>query len=154
MFVLENIPGILHERYSSILEHALGIVDQQYEVLKPKAILARDVGAPTLRKRVFIVGRLKGLGPIPSELWTPFDQPDGTPVVRHALAGLPPDIHPDWKNSAGGIRTVKVNRKGFFFDSATSRIPEGVGHEESVKSTAKAFRLLDVGELNIQKTSN
>ena len=138
-FVLENVPGILHEKYAAILEAALEIVRKEYNVLKPEPIRACDVGAPTLRKRVFIVGCLKSLGELSANFWTPYDKPDVTPVVRHALAGLPFDINPDWKSCAGGIRTVKVGRKGFFFDSATSRIPVGVGHEASIRTYQETY---------------
>jgi DNA (cytosine-5)-methyltransferase 1 len=47
-------------------------------------------------------------------------------VVREALSGLPLDISPDWKR-LDGTRVVRVTKREGFFQSVTSRIPEGIG---------------------------
>lgn len=132
-FVMENVPGILNEQYAPILDAAFAMVGPTYQVLKPHAISACDIGAPTLRKRVFVVGFRRGHTCPPTDFWTAPSLTDKAPIVRHALSGLPADINRNWTRSAGGIRTVKVLREGFFFESATARIPKGVGNPDSIR---------------------
>ena len=64
---------------------------------------------------------------------TPMKGPgESAPVVRDALNGLPPDIHPSAEKSRGGERTVRISKTGSFFDSASGRIPNDVGDRISV----------------------
>jgi DNA (cytosine-5)-methyltransferase 1 len=132
-FVLENVPGILDDRFTETLERALGKVSGQYEVLDPHPLVALEAGAPTLRKRVFIVGFRKSIS-IPKEFWDSHIHGQDVPVVRHALDGLPLDVLADWKNSRGGKRSVRVSRSGAFFKAVTGRIPSGVGNREALES--------------------
>jgi site-specific DNA-cytosine methylase len=57
--------------------------------------VALDAGAPTLRKRVFVLGFEKSTH-IPTTFWDGSFEVGDVPVVRHALDGLPFDIHSDW----------------------------------------------------------
>lgn len=132
-FVLENVPGILDDRFATILQRALQTVSGEYEVLDPYPLVALDAGAPTLRKRVFIVGFRKSIA-IPEAFWTGSVDRKDVPVVRQALDGLPADVLADWKKSRDGKRSVRVAREGKFFDAATGRIPPGVGNREAVES--------------------
>jgi DNA (cytosine-5)-methyltransferase 1 len=134
-FVLENVPGILDERFGDTLKSALKRVQDRYEVIPPHSLVALDAGAPTLRKRVFIVGFRKSTH-IPKSFWDGTFGVENVPVVRHALDGLPFDIHSDWKSCREGKRAVRVTRQGYFFDAATGRIPAGVGDSEALESYA------------------
>jgi DNA (cytosine-5)-methyltransferase 1 len=42
----------------------------------------------------------------------------------------------DWKTSRGGVRTVRIKRKGAFFDAAVGRVPHGVGNPDSLELLA------------------
>jgi DNA (cytosine-5)-methyltransferase 1 len=132
-FVLENVPGILDERFGKTLQSALQQVSGQYDVLDPHPLVALEAGAPTLRKRVFIVGFRKSTA-IPTTFWGGSVDSKDVPVVRQALDGLPVDVLSDWKSSRGGKRSVRVERSGKFFDAVTGRIPSDVGSREALES--------------------
>lgn len=131
-FVLENVPGILDERFAGTLQAALHQVSDRYETLSPHPFVALEAGAPTLRKRVFIVGFRKAIA-IPKTFWEGSVDRKDVPVVRHALDGLPFDVLADWKSSRRGMRSVRVTRNGKFFDSVTGRIPSNVGSLEALQ---------------------
>lgn len=57
MFLLENVPGMLHSKHASYLDSFLRCArDRGYEVAEPIVLNAQDYGVPQSRKRVFIVG--------------------------------------------------------------------------------------------------
>ena len=121
-FVLENVPGILSSAYSATLAAAINRISKSYEIMEPKALAAIDAGAPTLRKRIFIIGFRKPVH-VPGNFWTYSIDHSAVPVVKYALDGLPLDIRPNWKTSRGGKRTVRTDRIGEFFASASGRVP-------------------------------
>jgi DNA (cytosine-5)-methyltransferase 1 len=125
-FVLENVPGILSDAYSATLAAALNRISKSYQIMEPKDLAAIDAGAPTLRKRIFIIGFRKPLH-VPCDFWAQTINHLTVPVVKYALDGLPRDIQSNWKTSRGGKRTVRTDRVGEFFTAATGRIPRGVG---------------------------
>lgn len=55
-FVMENVPGIAFEKYDYLLDEALAQLPGRYEVLDTMTLNSEDFGAPTSRRRVFIVG--------------------------------------------------------------------------------------------------
>jgi len=131
-FVFENVPGLLHGHYADWLSDACFSIEDDYWINGPQQIAAFQVGAPTLRKRVFVIGIRKAMiSTLPVDLWKARAK-TVTPKVRHALDGLPLDIESDWKKARGGFRKVQVTRKGHFFRSATGRIPRGVGNREAI----------------------
>lgn len=134
-FVLENVPGILDERFRDTLGSALKRVQDRYEVAPPHSLVALDAGAPTLRRRVFIVGFRKSLH-IPRTFWNGSFDVERVPVVRHALDGLPFDIHSDWKSCRDGKRVVRISRQGYFFEAVAGRIPAGVGDNDALEAYA------------------
>lgn len=125
-FVLENVPALLHERYRPLLDSSLQPLQSAYDILDPQLLKATEAGAPTVRARLFVVGFRRPLSKDASTFWASTRMPD-PPVVREALDGLPLDVTSDWTASRGGVRTVRVSRRGAFFDSASDRIPTGVG---------------------------
>jgi DNA (cytosine-5)-methyltransferase 1 len=132
-FVLENVPGILDERFASSLKSALEEVESKYHVYPAHSLVALEAGAPTLRRRAFIVG-FRESEDAPQDFWSGPSETKEAPVVRQALDGLPFDINPDWMSRPAGNRVVKISRKGHFFESASGRIPNGVGDTKAVEA--------------------
>jgi DNA (cytosine-5)-methyltransferase 1 len=127
-FVLENVPGILGEKYLGLLDWARGFVAKKYFVLEPYQIRAADVGAPTVRTRVVVVGFHRSIPSAPPSFWSEGSAIKGSaPHVRAALIGLPRDVHPDPRVSWGGVRTVRFRARGDFFERVAGRVPPGVG---------------------------
>jgi len=55
-FVMENVPGILHDFGRQILDSCINLVHKRYEILGPLILDAADFGAATIRRRVFVIG--------------------------------------------------------------------------------------------------
>jgi len=134
VFIMENVPGVLHRRFSAILENALALVKNKYFVLVPQKITAFEVGAPTVRTRIIIVGFRSDVNALSEDFLTKqIAAREDAPVVRLALDGLPPDVNPVPSGTRAGKRVIRVARKGFFFDAATSRVPSNVGSPTAVE---------------------
>lgn len=57
LFLLENVPGLLHDKHRDYLELFLSSARSEgYQVQDPVVLNGRDFGVPQNRKRVFIVG--------------------------------------------------------------------------------------------------
>ncbi|SPA47531.1 Cytosine-specific methyltransferase [Cupriavidus taiwanensis] len=130
-FVMENVPGVLSERNKDILDFALSQLDGIYRVLPPRKLRANEVGAPTVRQRVIIVGFRADVAYGIDDFWDHLDL-EKAPVVRHALDGLPVDV-PPIISPRNGRRKVSVKRVGHFFESVTNRVPEKVGDAHSLE---------------------
>ena len=64
-FVMENVRGLLFEKNRHVLDAALEEVANDYEIVGPFTLDAADYGAPTRRRRVFVLGYMKSVvGPI------------------------------------------------------------------------------------------
>lgn len=128
-FLAENVPGILHEKNSDLRESALDLVRKNYVVLDPITIVAKDYGAPTLRKRVFFVGYLKDevSALSASDFAPPKDAEDIT--VEVALKGLPVKVDESWQTEEQGWRIARVHYKGQFASRLHNHIPKGVGNQ-------------------------
>ena len=55
-FLMENVPGLGHDRYSTILERALDQIPSTYTVLEKLSLNAADYGAATDRSRMVVLG--------------------------------------------------------------------------------------------------
>lgn len=55
-FVMENVPGLGFPGNREVLDNALNLVADRYSIIGPIMIDAADFGAPTRRKRLFVVG--------------------------------------------------------------------------------------------------
>ena len=58
-FVFENVPGLLDEYNRSILYDSIELISKEYVYLGPVLLDASDYGAPTRRKRAFVIGLCK-----------------------------------------------------------------------------------------------
>ena len=135
-FVLENVPALLHDRYRKLLDAALLSLESAYDIHDPQLLKATDVGAPTVRTRMFVVGFRKSIKAAVSDFWKSEATPE-PPVVREALDGLPVDVNSDWAASRGGVRTVRVGRQGTFFKAAAGRVPTNVGDPAAIELLSK-----------------
>lgn len=134
-FLMENVPGVLNPNYAPLLEAGIDMVRREYTVLDPYKLRAVEAGAPTIRKRVLIVGFRHGYDASASDFWNQIElKRKIAPTVRHALDGLPFDVSPDPKSMRNRFRKVSVSRIGEFFEKATGAIPQNVGDRQIVDS--------------------
>ncbi len=54
-FIAENVPGLLCSRFDEIRQQAFSIVQDKYIMMEPFIVTANEYGAPTIRKRVFLL---------------------------------------------------------------------------------------------------
>jgi DNA (cytosine-5)-methyltransferase 1 len=131
-FVAENVPGILDDEFTSIRKRAMRIVEDDYIVLDPIKIVAKDYGAPTLRARIFFIGYkpryFRDLDP------TLFgSDPQSVRVtVKEALEGLPGRIDASWQTECDGWRRVSDMEASRFADLVAGFIPDGIGDETAI----------------------
>jgi DNA (cytosine-5)-methyltransferase 1 len=90
-FVMENVPGLVFDRHVGILEDALANLPKRYRVLDPLLLNSLDFGAPTVRKRVFVVG---------------FD-PDRMEALTPSNFSVTQEHPTTVRNAIGDLRTVK-----------------------------------------------
>lgn len=55
-FIMENVPGLAYEDARSELDEAIGILSGAYDLLGPHIWDASQFGAPTKRRRIFVIG--------------------------------------------------------------------------------------------------
>lgn len=132
-FIAENVPNIMSPKFETLRDKAFSKLTG-YNLLAPIRVTASDYGAPTTRSRILFVGYdpLK-INPL---LDTDF-KPSLTinPVhVQKALMGLPDQIDDEWLSDDIAWKKVpKFNDNDPFWRRAHGFIPNGVGHEPTVK---------------------
>lgn len=55
-FVMENVEGLMDAKNRAELDDAIATLSSDYKVLSPIVVNAADFGAPTIRKRVLVIG--------------------------------------------------------------------------------------------------
>lgn len=135
-FVVENVPGIMQDRFEDLREEALSYVRGKYKVLRPIKLAANDYGAATKRTRIFFFGFLPGVAD--SLTVRSFEPPRSiVPVrVQDALYGLPPRIDPGWRKEEQGWRVVPVYKDSKFAQKLHGHVPPGVGDSKSLNRLA------------------
>lgn len=106
-FVAENVPGILDEKYDSLVEESLGLVCEDYDLLGPFKIRASDFGAATNRTRVFFVGTRSSLKSTLSVSDFAAKNDCKEASVRIALAGLSSRVLASWQSEESSWRPIK-----------------------------------------------
>jgi DNA (cytosine-5)-methyltransferase 1 len=92
-FVMENVPALSWDRYSSLLARAMESLPDRYEVLEPMCLNASDYGAATSRQRLVLVGYdPECVDRIAVADFEPH-QSHGLTTVRDAIADLPEPSH-------------------------------------------------------------
>jgi DNA (cytosine-5)-methyltransferase 1 len=136
-FVAENVPGILDDRNSDLVNRALDFVRSEYQLMKPLILNASDFGAPTFRRRVFFVGYL------PTELESimahDFEQEKckSPTTVQNALVGLPKKLRASWLTDDLGWRKIRGKSTGVYWTKISTDIPEGVGDQDTISKLLK-----------------
>jgi DNA (cytosine-5)-methyltransferase 1 len=139
-FIAENVPGILSNDNAPTRERALSYVTDDYVVLSPMIMCAKDFGAPTTRTRVFFVGyREDEMERLKAEDFVAPDKINSV-TVREALRGLPAKINPKWQTEPEGWRVVRHHGKDFFSRRLSRCIPPGVGDPLALNRLGKEKR--------------
>src|SRR4051812_11421193 len=115
-FVMENVRGLMEPRNEMLLDAALALVTDAYHLTGPLVLDAADFGAATRRRRVVVVGILKGSArPISEAALTRSDMSSAT--VKAAIADLRqprslPSVegYDRWKISGAGRPSVYAQR--------------------------------------------
>jgi DNA (cytosine-5)-methyltransferase 1 len=126
-FIAENVPGILQERNRGILERALTLVPDNYDMAQSVKICAADYGAPTIRTRVFFIGIKKNEGDLLSCISLVNSRKKLKTTVSDALVGLPAHIDPNWQSDESSWQKVDTLSPSFFNTRAQGRVPARVG---------------------------
>jgi DNA (cytosine-5)-methyltransferase 1 len=151
-FLVENVPGILAERFAPTLRAAFAHVDHDYEIVDPFKVKASEYGAPTSRTRVFIIGYdPKRVGQIRISDFKPFQSAERV-EVKDALEGLP-QVRSTWQSELDSWRTVKAPRPTWFGSRLSSCIPRGVGNLHAI-AVYRKWRLVSgfLGTAHTKKT--
>ena len=139
-FLAENVPGILNDSNTRIRKRAFSYVENDYILLPPMTICAKDFGAPTTRTRVFFIG----YRPDEMEHLSPDDfipQSDIESVtVKDALKGLPARIDPRWQTEEEGWRVVRSHGRDFFSLRLHGHVPRGVGDARALERLREESR--------------
>lgn len=131
-FLAENVLGILESQNVEVVERSMEIVRPDYRILTPLVLNAADFGAPTIRKRVFFVGYRTGR--ISDLSARDFEKIKCRRkiTVESALSGLPRKLRDNWLTDETGWRTLRVRKRGRFWEKIYGDIPEGVGDDETM----------------------
>ncbi len=133
-FVVENVPGILNDRFKCTREAGLRLIEDRYDVAGPLLVNATDFGAPTLRTRVFFIGILKKENaPVHGDLFLPPAKMERV-FVGAALRGLPSKIDPDWQEEAQGWRRINVTASSRYMDKMLDHVPRDIGDPDSLSA--------------------
>ncbi|WP_336146547.1 DNA cytosine methyltransferase [Marinobacter salarius] len=138
-FIAENVPGILSDLNRPILESALDLVRDHYEIIGPIKIKASDFGAPTTRTRVFVIGiknNVQNIAMGPNSFQSKTIIPPTT--VDMALYGLPEYVDSNWQESGyDKWEKLALRGKGWFYSKLYGEIPNGVGDLQSIRRLEK-----------------
>jgi DNA (cytosine-5)-methyltransferase 1 len=130
-FVAENVPGILADRNSKVLDEALKKVPKNYIVLKPFKVRASDFGAPTIRTRLFFIGYdPKRCSEVTRQSFAPIASVKSV-TVADALAGIP-NLGETWP-SGEGWQVVAEPGESPFGQRLKAHIPKGVGSKDAIR---------------------
>ena len=136
-FLAENVPGILNKQYDEIRKGAIGIVENDYDVLSPIKINASEYGAATIRTRVFFIGvrrDIKGSNRIHETIFSQKTQ--NAIYVEDALNGLPVTISEDWIDYTSSWQKIEqINTNDYL--RGINRIVEDLGDQESINRFLK-----------------
>ena len=87
-FIFENVPGLLSERFTRVVDAAVELIPDDYDVVGPIVLNARDFGVASNRARVVLLGVPTGKG---SSLGRAIKRNmKAAPTVQEAFEGLPP----------------------------------------------------------------
>ncbi|ULF96629.1 DNA cytosine methyltransferase [Vibrio alginolyticus] len=137
-FVMENVEGLLDECYSEALSDALSIVSNTYNIIGPTVIDAESFGAPTKRKRVFIIGydpaKISNFDE--SSVFNTGHQKSTT--VKDAIEDLSEPIRQSKDSSDFGWSTYNKKRKlSAYAQKMREMPPSGIGSQLAISKLNK-----------------
>jgi DNA (cytosine-5)-methyltransferase 1 len=141
-FVVENVLGILNEKYDNIRKKAFAKVNKKYEIIPPLKIRANEYGAATTRTRVFFIGYdKKHIKDLQVNDFEKVKIPENEQIsVKIALAGLPENIS-QMSNGLGKISKMDIStfekHKKDFYKRIFNMIPADVGNREYIERYEK-----------------
>jgi DNA (cytosine-5)-methyltransferase 1 len=141
-FIMENVPGLLTEKKSTILANGLDSVPSHYCILDPIVISANEFGAPTSRTRVIIFGYDPGeVDTITPDMLKPRGSSQLI-TVRDAISDLPGPISES--KSRGEYGWTKYpprasHRLTAYAKRLRSLPPAGLGWNEAVELHENGF---------------
>lgn len=128
-FVAENVPGLLDKKYDEVRNKAFTLVEKNFDLLPHVIINAKDVGAPTSRKRVFFIGFNKKKSSQMSSYPIFSSQKCIENKVQDALFGLPEAVD----NVVNGWVQIKKGIEGTYIDALSKNIPLNVGDSLAIE---------------------
>lgn len=136
-YIAENVPGILNEQYDKVRSSAFKLVENDYEILKPIKLSAKDLGAATSRTRVFFIGvrkDIKGGHDLAGEI-NSLVTPNFT-YVESALEGLPENVSDNWLDFEDSWQRISFSKRNQYVVTL-NEILDGVGDEAAIKRFLK-----------------
>lgn len=131
-FLAENVKGILHTKFSGIVNTAFNYVKDDYEILTPMEVNARDFGVPTARPRIFFIGVRKDIKhKLHENLFK--NKVDKYTSILEAFEGLEQDTlyMGNSKNNSHHWSTLGDIHKNSYAELISSPFNQNVGNEES-----------------------
>lgn len=131
-FLAENVPGILNKLYDEIRKRAIGLVENDYDVLLPIKINASEYGAATIRTRVFFIGVRKDIKGVENLYEAISNQKSARSIyVSDALLGLPVKISENWIDYNSSWQEIsQINTTEYL--SKLNQIVENLGDPKAI----------------------
>ena len=152
-FVIENVRGLLFERNRMFLSAALETIPSRYRVLEPMLLNAADYGAPTERKRVFIVGYAPDvIGHLdPATLQSSTVAEEAKTTVRDAFEGIGDAVLVSLEDGYDRWRMCAAPRQGSYAASLASEDMTFTGNRAVAHSAAVTSRFETVPEGGVDR---
>ncbi len=141
-FVMENVEGILHSSSVDVLNLAIESIAKHYQIIGTIVVNAADFGAPTVRKRVVVIGYDPQEVDALSERSFTKHPPKEMTTVRDAISDLPSPIPEDDDELSFGWAKYPGDRGRKISDYAASlrKGPsDGMGWKESVERHSHGY---------------
>ena len=144
-FVMENVRGLAYPDARGVLDSALQLVSDRYDVLGPTIWNAADFGAATRRKRLFVVGIHKDFG----EAITLEDVAAlkvNPTTVKAAIADLADAVRLDDEDGYDMWRFARQGRPSRYARSLRNGAASFSGHTRTKHSPVTASRFAGLEE--------
>jgi DNA (cytosine-5)-methyltransferase 1 len=136
-FLAENVPRIMDDANSNILNEAFSYVENDYDLISDLTVKASEYGAPTTRTRSFFFGSLKDeIAPLTKNDFAPHGNIKKV-FVKDALKGLPDEIDPNWQNEEQSWHHVDEYDSDCYASRLKRHVPVGVGDRVALKRLKK-----------------
>ena len=137
-FLVENVPGIMQDKFKSLREEAFSLIDARYDILPPLRLSANDYGTATARTRVFFFGYLAdAVDPLTSDSFAAPRNAKSV-CVKDALRGLPTSIDPGWQKEEQSWQAVGAYVADGFGRRLHGHVPSGVGDPNALRRLSRS----------------